>query len=122
MPSAVLMVEMVVAKTTLNFFLSFVSFIGDADNGVSLEETAVGQEYVKKVEAYFCEVCQRYLSRAEPLEKGLEFHCRSRLHHRAFEERQNGSKVLDEDRTEVRNITSFLLFFYTLKCIISIHI
>ncbi|XP_046652369.1 uncharacterized protein LOC124343190 isoform X2 [Daphnia pulicaria] len=78
---------------------------GDAENGVSLEETAVGQECVKKVEAFFCDVCQRYLSRVEPLEKGLEFHCRTRSHHRAYEEHQNGHKEFEncaenEDGTE----------------------
>ena len=77
-------------------------FIGDGDNGVALEESPIGQEFVKKVEAFFCEVCQRYLSRVEPLEKGLEFHCRSRSHHRAYEERQNGGKVQNKDvHTEV---------------------
>ena len=75
-------------------------YIGDADNGMSLEENAVGQECVKKVEAFFCDVCQRYLSRVEPLEKGLEFHCRTRSHHHAYEERKNGHKEL-EDRAEV---------------------
>lgn len=68
---------------------------GDNDNGMSLEETAVGQECVKKVEAFFCDLCQRYLSRVEPLEKGLEFHCRTRSHHRAYEERQNSHKELE---------------------------
>lgn len=79
--------------------------LGDADNGISLEESPVGQEFVKKVEAFFCEVCQRYLSRVEPLEKGLEIHCRTRSHHQAFEERLNGDKVEDhrtcEERMEV---------------------
>lgn len=80
---------------------------------MSLEENAIGQECVKKVEAFFCELCQRYLSRVEPLEKGLEFHCRTRSHHRAYEERGNGHKEL-EGGAEVREnckITVFLFFF-----------
>lgn len=76
--------------------------LGDADNGISLEESPVGQEFVKKVEAFFCEVCQRYLSRVEPLEKGLEIHCRTRSHHQAFEERLNGDKIQDRQTREER--------------------
>uniref|UniRef100_A0A0P6ED96 Gelsolin-related protein of 125 kDa n=1 Tax=Daphnia magna TaxID=35525 RepID=A0A0P6ED96_9CRUS len=81
---------------------------GDNDNGMSLEETAVGQECVKKVEAFFCDLCQRYLSRVEPLEKGLEFHCRTRSHHRAYEERQNSHKEL-EGGAEVRKSYNMLV-------------
>lgn len=75
---------------------------------MSLEETAVGQECVKKVEAFFCDLCQRYLSRVEPLEKGLEFHCRTRSHHRAYEERQNSHKEL-EGGAEVRKSYNMLV-------------
>lgn len=92
----------ILCVTYINF--SF-CVLGDADNGLSLEETAVGQELVKKVEAYFCEVCQRYLSRVEPLEKGLEIHCRTRSHHRAYEERQIDhikTEDVEEDNNEVR--------------------
>jgi len=61
---------------------------GDGDGCPSLEEVVVGEEYVKKVEVYYCEICQRYLSRTEPIDKVLELHCRTRAHHHAVEEKQ----------------------------------
>ena len=82
---------------------------------MSLEENAVGQECVKKVEVYFCEVCQRYLSRVGPMEKGLEFHCRTRGHHRAYEEHQNGHKEL-EGRAQVIMKHQKLVVWFRLIC------
>lgn len=77
--------------------------LDEMDNGVSLEDSPVGQDCVKKVEALYCDVCQRYLSRMEPTEKVLEVHCRTRAHHRAFEELQATSKIenLTEDNQHV---------------------
>jgi len=79
---------------------------GDGENAPTLEENLVGEECVKKVEVYYCEICQRYLGRLENLEQVLEFHCRSPAHHRAFQERQNnckandGSEMMDENSVE----------------------
>jgi len=61
---------------------------GDGDGCPSLEEVVIGEEFVKKVEVYYCEICQRYLSRTEPADKVLELHCRTRAHHHAVEEKQ----------------------------------
>merc|ERR1712071_514956 len=61
---------------------------GDGDGCPSLEEVVIGEEFVKKVEVYYCEICQRYLSRTDPADKVLELHCRTRAHHHAVEEKQ----------------------------------
>ena len=73
------------------------SIDGDGEEALALEDDPVGSECIKKVEVHYCDVCQRYLSRAEPSEKVIELHCRTRIHHRAFEERQNGNKKVAED-------------------------
>ena len=78
--------------------LHFISIVkGDGENGPTLKENLVGEEYVKKVEVYFCEICQRYLGRLDNLDRVLELHCRSPAHHRAFlsQERQNNCKSND---------------------------
>ena len=77
-------------------------FVGDGENGPALEENPIGEECVKKVEVYFCELCQRYLGRLENLDRVLELHCRSSAHHRAFQERQNNSKPNENLEAGVR--------------------
>jgi len=64
--------------------------IGDGADSLVLEDTPIGRECIQKVEAYFCDICQRYLSRMEPSEKVIELHCRTLVHHRAFEELREG--------------------------------
>lgn len=63
-----------------------------------LDNLSIGEEFVKKVEVFYCEVCRRHLNRTEPLEKVVDLHCRSQAHHRAMEER--GANDLKNDRFE----------------------
>lgn len=72
--------------------------LGDEEDGLVLEDNPVGQDCVKKVEAHYCDICKRYLSRAEPSEKVIELHCRTRFHHLAFEQLNQGT--VRDDRPE----------------------
>ena len=63
--------------------------VGSDADGDPLEDTPVGQQWLKRVEVLYCDVCQRYLHRTEgDLDKVAELHCRSRVHHQATEERE----------------------------------
>ena len=77
--------------------------VGDRNQQPLDDLAAVGEEFVKKVEVYFCDVCQRYLNRTEPLDKVIELHCRSRAHHHAIEERRAASDEKD-DKTETKQV------------------
>ena len=72
---------------------------------------------MKKVEVYYCEICQRYLSRTEPIDKVLELHCRTRAHHHAVEEKQRENIPDDSVADGVRHfyhiiiVTMFALIY-----------
>lgn len=91
--------------------------LGDGDGCPSLEEVVIGEEYVKKVEVYYCEICQRYLSRTEPVDKVLELHCRTRAHHHAVEEKQRDN-IPDDSLAE--EVGSFLPIDYY-RCYFCAH-
>ncbi|KAF4520415.1 hypothetical protein B566_EDAN003986 [Ephemera danica] len=57
-------------------------------------ESLVGLEFVKKVEALYCDLCQRYLPRLDDVERAQGVHCRSSQHIRLFmdQERLNRTK------------------------------
>lgn len=40
----------------------------------------VGAEYIKRVEAHYCELCKVYLSRNENTERAVALHCSTRSH------------------------------------------
>lgn len=49
-----------------------------------MEEENLGVEFIRKVEAFFCEVCRAYLPRLMNEEKALRVHCRSKNHLRCY--------------------------------------
>lgn len=67
--------------------------VGSDADGEGLEDQPVGQQWVKEIQVMFCDACQRYLTRTEPLEKALELHCRSRAHHQATHQRQQSDQT-----------------------------
>lgn len=58
----------------------------------SAQDVNVGNEHVKKVEVYYCELCRYYLPMKEEYEIALRKHCATRSHLRSylrFKENQN---------------------------------
>lgn len=69
---------------------------------MAFEETPVGQDFVKKIETYYCDVCKRYLARMEPLDKVIELHCRTRAHHTAYATQCSIKKEILEEETNTQ--------------------
>ena len=44
------------------------------------EESNLGVEFIRKVEAFYCEVCRTYLPQSSDEERALRVHCRSNSH------------------------------------------
>ncbi|KAK0181468.1 hypothetical protein PV327_003752 [Microctonus hyperodae] len=65
----------------------------------------VGAEYVKLVEAQFCELCKMYLPRNENIEKALAFHCSTRSHLKRYV-RDNDDKALRRQAERIHLQTS----------------
>jgi thiol-disulfide isomerase/thioredoxin len=55
---------------------------------------------VKKVDAQYCELCQRYLPRLDDLERAQAVHCRSSQHLRLYREQQRKIKaeVMEQEK------------------------
>lgn len=51
---------------------------------VSRNEINVGNEHVKKIEVFYCELCRYYLPHLEDPEAALQKHCSTRNHLRAY--------------------------------------
>ena len=94
------MVTFTISSSLLKYLRN--SLTGDDDNTVAFEESPVGQDFVKKVEAYYCDVCKRYLARMEPLDKVIELHCRTRAHHTAFADQCSPKKENPEEETSTQ--------------------
>lgn len=60
------------------------STIDDGKDGKSKNEINVGNEHVKKVEVYYCELCRFYLPSNDDQTAALAKHCGSRSHLRAY--------------------------------------
>lgn len=55
----------------------------EAEEKVS-DEDKLGVEFIRKVEAFYCEVCRIYLPRLMNKEKALRIHCRSKNHLKCY--------------------------------------
>lgn len=85
---------------------------GDEDNTVAFEESPIGQDFVKKVDAYYCDICKRYLARMVPLDKVIELHCRTRAHHAAYTDQCSIKKEnLDDSNSQVKVIDPAIFLF-----------
>lgn len=82
--------------------------VGSDADGEGLEDQPVGQQWVKEIQVMFCDACQRYLTRTEPLEKALELHCRSRAHHQATHQRQQSDQTNLPEPSDLSVSCSFL--------------
>lgn len=56
----------------------------DTDSKQSKQDINVGNEHVKKIEVYYCELCHFYLPYNEEQEAALKKHCCSRGHLRTY--------------------------------------
>lgn len=56
----------------------------DASTSASKAEINVGNEHVKKIEVYYCDLCRFYLPHLEDPEAALQKHCSTRNHLRAY--------------------------------------
>lgn len=50
------------------------------DDSASNPDVLVGSEHVKKVEAYYCEICHYFLPRHKVVEESMKKHCNVRTH------------------------------------------
>lgn len=75
------------------------------------DDTNLGSEFIRKVEAYYCEVCRFYLPRLSDDERALRIHCRTKYHFECYVrfgsdkllEQIQGKKVKNEgDKNEVK--------------------
>lgn len=53
-------------------------------SGAPKAEINVGNEHVKKIEVYYCDLCRFYLPHLEDPEAALQKHCSTRNHLRAY--------------------------------------
>lgn len=70
------------------------------------ERTPLGAQFIQKVQAYYCELCDSYSSSSEPFEDFLKKHCLLRPHLKAFirhkeeEEKAESKKDKPEEEAE----------------------
>lgn len=55
-----------------------------ADNGTPKANVLVGSEHVKKVEAFYCDICHYFLPKHKDPEQALKKHCNVRTHLRNY--------------------------------------
>lgn len=55
-----------------------------ADNGTPKANVLIGSEHVKKVEAFYCDICHYFLPRNKDPEQALKKHCNVRTHLRNY--------------------------------------
>lgn len=55
-----------------------------------------GLEFLKMVEARYCDLCQRFLPRLDDQDRAQTVHCRSSLHLRLFREQQRKTKLVEK--------------------------